>query len=192
MDTKISKNRPTNTKVTTGRQKKIDIVASLNEKLAKSKAIVFTNYQGLTHKQLEKLKKAIKPLKAEFVVAKNSLVLRALDQNKIKLAGENDLQGQTGTLFIYEDIMSPLRELAKLIKELGIPSIKFAIMYGDRISGEQVLKLSTLSSREALLAQLVGSLKSPIWGLHRALSWNLNKLMLTLKYIEQDKRTGVN
>ena len=192
MDTKISKNRPTNTKVTTGRQKKIDIVASLNEKLAKSKAIVFTNYQGLTHKQLEKLKKAIKPLKAEFVVAKNSLVLRALDQNKIKLAGENDLQGQTGTLFIYEDIMSPLRELAKLIKELGIPSIKFAIMYGDRISGEQVLKLSTLSSREALLAQLVGSLKSPILGLHRALSWNLNKLMLTLKYIEQDKRTGVN
>src|SRR3972149_7158468 len=150
MDTKISKNRPTNTKVTTGRQKKIDIVASLNEKLAKSKAIVFTNYQGLTHKQLEKLKKAIKPLKAEFVVAKNSLVLRALDQNKIKLAGENDLQVQTGTLFIYEDIMSPLRELAKLIKELGIPSIKFAIMDGDRISAEQVLTLSTLSSREAL------------------------------------------
>ncbi len=175
------------TKITANRQKKMDIVTKLNEKIASAKAIVFTNYQGLTHKQIERLKKAIKPLKAEFVVAKNSLVLRALNTNKIKLDSEKDLQGQTGTLFIYEDIMSPLKELAKIIKELGIPSVKFGIMDGDRISGEQILRLSTLPSREVLLAQLVGGLKSPIFGLHRALSWNINKLVLTLKAVETKK-----
>lgn len=177
MDTKISANRA----------KKIEIVANLNEKLAKSKALVFTNYQGLTHKQLERFKKAIKPLQAEYVVAKNSLLQRALNENKIKLSKDQALEGQTGTLLIYEDAAGPLKQLAKLIKELGIPSVKFAIMDGNRLTGEQILRLSALPSREVLLAQLVGGLKSPIFGLHRALSWNLQKLVMTLDQIKNQK-----
>lgn len=176
-----------NTKISANRQKKIEIVAGLSEKFGKAKAIVFTNYQGLTHKQIEGFKKAIKPLSAEYVVAKNSLLKRALDENKIKLSDERSLDGQTGTLFLYDDVNSPLKALAKVIKELGIPSVKFGIMDGGRISGEQVLKLSTLPSREVLLVQLVGSLKSPVFRLHKALSWNLQKLVLTLKAIEKSK-----
>lgn len=174
-------------KISKNRQKKIDIVANLDEKLSKSVAIVFTNYTGLTHKQLEGLKKAIKPLKAEFIVAKNSLILRALDARKIKLENDKDLEGQTGTLFIYEDIVSPLKELAKLIKNYQIPSVKFGIMEGNRITGEEVLRLSTLPTREVLLAQLVGGLKTPIYGLHRALNWNLQKLVMTLGAVVKSK-----
>lgn len=71
------------TKVTANRQKKIDIVAGLNEKIGRSKAIIFTNFEKVTHKQLESLKKAIKPMEAEYIVAKNSLVLRALEETKL-------------------------------------------------------------------------------------------------------------
>ncbi|HSX40884.1 MAG TPA: hypothetical protein VLF68_04725, partial [Candidatus Saccharimonadales bacterium] len=60
-------------------------------------------------------------------------------------------------------------------------------MDGQLISGEQVLKLATLPSREVLLAQFVGGLKSPIYGLHRALNWNLQKFVMTLKAIESKK-----
>ena len=183
MDTKISANR----------QKKMDIVTKLNEKLANVKAIVFTNYQGLTHKQIEGLKKTIKPLKADFIVAKNSLLKRALDENKIKIdpavGGEKQLDGPTGTLLIYDDISGPLKALAKLIKELGIPSVKFGIMDSQNLTGEQILKISTLPSREILLAQIARGLKSPIFGLHRALSWNLQKLVMTLKAVETKKNS---
>jgi large subunit ribosomal protein L10 len=174
-------------KISKNRQKKISIVADLEQKLEKSAAIVFTNYQGLTHKQLEGLRKAIKPLEAEFVVAKNSLILRALNSRKMKLDSEKDLEGPTGTLFIYGDIVSPLKELAKLIKELGIPSVKFGIMEGNRISKEDVLKLSVIPSREVLLAQLAVFLKAPIYGLHRALNWNLQKLVMTLGAVAKAK-----
>ncbi len=173
MDTKISANRT----------KKIEIVAKLNEKIASAKAIVFTNYQCLTHKQLEGLKKNIKPLKAEFVVAKNSLVLRALEENKIKIEDESKFEGPTGTLLIYEDFIQPLKELAKLVKELGIPNVKFGIMEDKTLTSEQIMKLSTLPGRETLLTQIAVSLKSPISGLHRALSWNLQKLFLTLNAV---------
>ena len=168
------------TKVTANRQKKIEIVAGLNEKIARSKAIIFTNFEKMTHKQLETLKRAIKPIDAEYVVAKNSLILRALEENKIKLEGENPLQGPTGTLLIYGDIASPLKQLAKTIKELGLLNVKLGIMENKFLTGEQILKISTLPSREVLLAQIAAGLKSPISGLHRALNWNLQKLVLTL------------
>jgi large subunit ribosomal protein L10 len=178
-----------NTKISANRAKKIEIVAALNEKLVKAKAVIFTNYQGITHKQLEALKKAIKSMDAEFVVAKNSLVLRALDGAKIKLEGENPLQGPTGTLLIYADFVAPLKQLAKTIKELGVPNVKFGIMENKFVTGEQILKISALPMREILLTQLVVGLKSPIFGLHRALNWNLQKLVMTLKSIETKKNS---
>lgn len=176
-----------NTKISTNRQKKIEIVSGLNEKLASAKAIVFTNYTGLTHKQLEELKRAIKPMKAEFVVAKNTLVQRAMEENKIKIADEKGFEGPTGTLLMQEDIVGPLKSLAKLIKELGTPTVKFGVMDGDLLTGEQVLKISTLPTREVLLAQVVITLKSPISGLHRALNWNLQKIVLTLGAVVKSK-----
>ncbi|MBI3985027.1 MAG: 50S ribosomal protein L10 [Candidatus Levybacteria bacterium] len=180
MDTK-------DTKVSANRQKKVEIVASLSDKFNKAKAVVFTNYEGLTHKQIEALKKAIKPLEGEFVVAKNSLVTRSLDEKKLKLEDDHALEGPTGTLFIYNDIVAPLKALAKTIKELNLPSVKFGIMDKAFIGSEQVLKLSTLPTREVLLAQLVGGLKSPIVNLHRALNWNLQKLVLTLNAVASAK-----
>jgi large subunit ribosomal protein L10 len=177
----------TNTKISANRQKKIGIVADLNAKFAKSKAIIFTNYTGVTHKQLEALKRAIKPMDAEYVVAKNSLVLRALDENKIKLEGDNPLEGPTGTLLIYADVVAPLKQLAKTMKELGLLSVKLGIMENKLVTGEQVLKISTLPSRETLLAQIAAGLKSPISGLHRALHWNLQKFVMTLAAIAKSK-----
>lgn len=174
-------------KVSANRQKKVNIVASFSDKFTKAKAVVFTNYEGLTHKQIEGLKKTIKPLEGEYVVAKNSLVTRSLDDNKIKLGEDHVLEGPTGTLFIYNDIVSPLKALAKLIKELNLPKVKFGIMDGDFITNDQVMKLSSLPTREVLLAQLVGGLKSPIFGLHRALNWNLQKLVLTLNAVAATK-----
>lgn len=174
-------------KISANRQKKIEIVSGLSEKFGKAKAVVFTNYQGLTHKQIEEFKKAIKPLQAEYVVAKNSLLTLALNENKIKLSEEQSLTGQTGTLFLYDDIISPLKALSKVIKELNLPNVKFGIMEEGFITDEQVLKLSTLPGKEVLLSQLVGGLKSPIFGLHRALYWNLQKFVMTLKAVADKK-----
>jgi large subunit ribosomal protein L10 len=179
------------TKVTANRQKKIEIVADLNEKIGRSTAIIFTNFEKVTHKQLETLKKAIKPMEAEYIVAKNSLILRALEENKIKLEGENLLEGPTGTLLLYGDVVSPLKQLAKTIKELGLLNVKLGIMENKFLTGEQVLKISTLPAREVLLAQVAAGLKSPISGLHRALNWNLQKLVMTLAAVAKNKPAAV-
>ncbi len=176
-----------NKKISKNREKKEKIVAELSEKVTRAKALVFANYQGMTHKQIEELKKALSKTDAELAVTKNTLLKLALAQTQNSKLESQNFEGATATLFAYSDAILPLKELAKTIKSLKLPVIKFGIFEGKILNAAEVLKLSTLPSREVLIAQFVGGLKSPIFGLHRALSWNIQKLVMTFKAIENSK-----
>lgn len=179
------------TKISKNRSKKSLIVAEIAEKTSKAKAMIFTNYQGLTHLQLEKFKREIKKADAHFAITKNTLLKLALkDKNNESLISNQQLDGQTGTIFLNGDIVAPLKALAKMIKELQKPEIKFGIMDGNILSSKDVKKLATLPSREQLIAQVVGLMKSPLFGLHRALNWNIQKFVLTLNAVAKSKPQG--
>ena len=169
------------------RQKKEKLVAELVEKVEKSKAMVFTNYQGLTHLQLESLKKDLKKAEAEFVATKNTLILRALGGKITTDEDKAHFNKPTGALFIYNDIVEPLKHLTKVIKELKLPEIKFGIFEGKTVSEKDVVKIASLPPMPVLRAQLLGQMNSPIQGLHRALNWNLLQLVLTLNAIKEKK-----
>lgn len=182
-----------------GRKRKEEIVAMLSEKAAKAKGLVFTNYQGLTHQQMESLKKAVSKAKAEYVVTKNRLLLRALSSLQLTDEEKNKFQQPTATLFLYDDIIEPLKHVAKTIKELTLPHIKFGFLSREAGSGSaregwqilsevDILKLSSLPPLPVLRAQLLGQLQSPIAGLHRALNWNMQKFVMTLQAISDKKK----
>lgn len=173
-------------KISKNREKKQAIVAEVSEKVGKAKAMVFTNFQGLTHKQLEDFKKEIKKADAEFAATKNTLLKRALGDEAIA-GNEDKFQQPTGTLFMYGDVVTPLKVLTKMMKDLEKPSIKFGLLEGKAMTEAEVKKLATLPSRETLIAQMLGMMNAPITGLHRALSWNLQKFVMTLAAIEKKK-----
>ena len=180
-------------KVSPNRAKKEQIVAELSEKVNRAKGLVFANYQGLSHKQIEALKKALKKADAEFAVTKNTLLKLALKVHSSKFIVQSSIEGPTATLFLYGDPIEPLKALAKTIKELNLVSptlghsIKFGIIDGENLNSEQVTRLASLPSRDILIAQLLFQMKAPIYGLHRALSWNVQKLVLTLSVIQETK-----
>lgn len=170
------------------RQKKAGVIAEINEKVGRSKAMVFANYQGLTHKQLEEFKKEIKKSEAEFAVTKNTLLRKTLTEANLETGEDKNFDQPTGAMFLYGDIVAPLKALAKMIKDFEKPVVKFGILDGKLMTAADVMKLSTLPSREVLLTQLVTTMKSPIQGLHRSLSWNLQKFVMTLKAVEAKKQ----
>lgn len=167
--------------------KKIETVKVISDKLSKANSVVLTNYQGLTHKQLEELRKLLKPKNAEFIITKNTLLLRALgeflQQDKLDL----DLSGQTATLFSYEDEVEPLKLLIKFAKTNAMPALKVGFMKSTKISLDDLNRLVKLPNRTILLSQLVGQMKAPISGLHRALNWNLQQLVFALSAIKEKK-----
>ena len=170
-----------------GRGRKEELVKELSEKVSKATAFVFVKYQGLTHLQLEGLKKASRKLDAEFVAVKNTLMLRALSDYNLSDEDKKNFEQPTATLFIYGEIVAPLKELAKTSKDLGLPTVKFGLLDKKAISSDQVLKLATLPPLPQMRAQLLGMMMSPVQGLHRALSWNMQTLVMTLNAIAKQK-----
>lgn len=178
-------------------QKKIDTVKALSDKVSRAKALFLADYRGLKHKQLEQLRKLLKKLEAEFVVAKNRLVLRALNAafstpgvKEISPTGgvlTDSLRGTTAALFAYTDEVAPLKELVKFFKIAGAGKAKVGLLGVQVLSDAEVARLASLPSREVLLGQLVRQLKTPISGLHYALSWNINKLVWALNAVRGKK-----
>ncbi len=173
----------------TGRARKEEIVAELVEKIDKSNGLVFTDYKGLTHIQLENLKKDLKTMDSTIVIAKNSLLRISLGKSK-KYADFKDNEGlelPTATLFIQGDMVEPLKRFQKVVKELGLPKIKFGILEGNLTDEAGVLKIAALPTRMTLIAQFVGTLNSPIQGLVVTLNGTIQKFVLTLDAIAQNK-----
>ena len=169
----------------TGKARKEQIVAELVEKLDNSNGLVFVDYQGLTHIQLEGLKNEVKKLDSTIIVTKNSLIRISLgkSQKYAEFKDDKNLDRPTAALFIQADYAEPLKKLAKAIKAFGLPKIKLGILEGQVLDEAGVLKIALLPNRETLLTQLVGTLNSPIQGLVIALNANLQKFVMTLNAI---------
>ena len=174
------------TKLSPAITRKAQLVGALTDKISKSRSIVITDHSGITHKQLETLRKAFKNLGAELAVVKNTLFTRAFGEvYKDSLLPE--LKNASAALFAYEDEIAPLRELAKFIKAASVGIIKFGLLGTTPLTDVQVTRMATLPTKQILQAQLVGQLKSPLYGLHNALSWNIRKLVWTLDAIKAKK-----
>jgi large subunit ribosomal protein L10 len=163
-------------------QKKIDTVNNLTDKIARAKSMVFADYTGIKHKQLEELRKTLKPLDAEFVIIKNKLMERALKDTAKDV--KEELKASTATLFAYADEVTPLKALLKYFKNVQLGRTKGGLLGISHISQTDVSRLAQLPSREVLLAKLVGQLNAPIQGLHYALSWNINRLVWVLNGVK--------
>src|SRR5437879_3963583 len=98
-----------NTASSQNRQKKEVIVAQIAEKVGKATGLVFTNYQGLTHQQLEGFKKELRKADAEFAIVKNTLMKRTLADKELSDEDKEQFQNPTATLFIYGDVVQPLK-----------------------------------------------------------------------------------
>ncbi len=161
------------------RDTKEDKVAALVKKIADAKSLTFANYHGLTANQIAALRAKIKAAGGELLVEKNTLVKLALGKNKINV--ENDqLVGPTAAIFAYEDEISPIKEIATLNKETGFPTFKFGLFYKNILDAQELESLAKLPSKDQLRAKVVGTLRSPIYGIVNVLGANLRNLVSVL------------
>ena len=174
----------------TGRARKEVQVSKLIQMLSETKSLVLTNYMGLTHKQMETLKKELRAVNSSFNVTKNSLFKIALEKSefKNKISNIDDiLQNPTAILFIKGDAMDSLKKLAKAMKDFGLPKVKVGVIDGNFLDEESIIKLSTLPSKEILIIQLAGMLNSPIARFTFVLNANLQKLVVVLNEVSKKK-----
>jgi large subunit ribosomal protein L10 len=148
------------------RTEKEALVSELKTKMSGAKALYYTDFTGLNVKQMTDLRRRFRKGGIEYVVIKNSLALRAVNQSG--LTGTK-LKGPTG-IVIGKDPVTAAKVLTDFAKEFEKPQVKGGLLDGMVIDKAQIAKLATMPSREQLMANLGAALQSPLAGFAGALN----------------------
>ncbi|MFL5562960.1 MAG: 50S ribosomal protein L10 [Gemmatimonadaceae bacterium] len=141
------------------RNDKEQLVTELTTKIKSAKALYYTDFTGLNVKRMTDLRRRLKKAGIEYVVIKNTLALRAV--NDSGLVGTR-LKGPTG-LIISKDPVSAAKLLTDFAKENEQkPTVKSGMLEGVAIDEAQVKKLASMPSREQMLAELGASMQAPM------------------------------
>lgn len=141
------------------REEKSQVIDYLTAEFKNSLAVVVCDYKGLTHKELESLRKAAKANNTKVQVAKNTLVTVAVKNAQL---GDIELSG-TNIFLWSEDQISACKVADKFATESKDKfSIKSGIIEGQIADFNRVNAFAKLPSREELLGMLASVWMGPV------------------------------
>jgi large subunit ribosomal protein L10 len=164
------------------RTQKNEIVKDLTEKIKGSKAVVFSDFKGLSVKDMTTLRKELKAEGISLKVLKKTLINIALKDAGVEL-NAREMEGQVALAISEKDEVAAAKIIAKAAKANENLKILAGILGDKALSKEEVIALSKLPSKEELLAKLVGTLNAPVSGFVNVLAGNLRGLVNVLKAI---------
>lgn len=149
------------------RTEKQGLVDELSTKIKGAKVLYYTDFTGLNVKGMTELRRRLRKAGVEYVVIKNTLAARAVNDSGLV---STRLRGPTG-MVIAKDPVAAAKVLADFAKEFEQkPEVKGGLLEGKAIDTAQVKRLASMPSREQMLSQLAGGLQSPLAGFLGALS----------------------
>jgi large subunit ribosomal protein L10 len=141
------------------RTEKEALVAELRDKIKSATALYYTDFTGLNVKRMTELRRTLRKANVEYVVIKNTLALRAV--NDSGLVGER-LRGPTG-LVVTKDAVGAAKIITDFAKANDQkPAVKGGMFEGKAIDKAQVTKLASMPSREQMLSELGASMQAPM------------------------------
>lgn len=171
------------------RMPRADKVAKVNwirEKFAAHPVVFLTDFKGLTVDEINGLRFSLRDKGADYRVLKNTLALLAIKDTDYQSL-ERFFEGPVAAAFTSGDPIQVARGLVNYSRKNPNLKIKGGYMEGRVLEPQQIKDIAVLASREALIAKLVGTLGSPISGLHGALSGITRKLVYTLSAVAGSK-----
>ncbi len=146
---------------------KEESIRALEQTLPSASITIFTTFAragepGLSVKQLQDLKRALRKTDSTYTVAKKTLVDKALHDLKYEGVDVFGMDGSIGLVLGHGDINTVTKALYQFAK--ANPALKLFVAWSDGhiVAHDQLIEIATLPSREELLARLAGMLKYPL------------------------------
>ena len=137
------------------KSEKEQLVSELKGKMNGATALYFTDFTGLNVKRMTELRRRLRRADVQYVVIKNTLALRAV--NESGLAG-GTLKGPTGVV-VSKDPAAAAKVLIDFARENDQrPKVKGGLVDGETVNEADVKKLATLPTRDVALGMLAGAM----------------------------------
>lgn len=138
------------------------VVEALTAKMQGATAAVFVDYKGITVAQDTALRNQFREASVDYAVVKNTLARFAA--NKAGYSQFDDiLNGTTSMACTTGDPIAPARIVCEFAKKnKNVLTIKGGFVEGSVLSAEQLAAFGELPSKDALIAQVLGTFLAPI------------------------------
>ena len=158
-------------------KQKEEEVKKLAEKMKDASLVLLTDYRGINVADVTTLRKNLRNVNAEYVVIKNNITRRALNQNGISELDEI-LNGPTAVIIAQDEYLPALKVIHSYAKENDFYKIKAGVLEGKVTEVSELNTLAMLPSKEELIAKLAGCLLA-----------NVSKLAATLDAVRVKKES---
>jgi len=149
------------------RSEKVAVVEEVREKFESSDAALFTEYRGLTVRDLAELRTSMRDAGGEYRIYKNTLVRRATKELDLEL--DDDLVGPTAIAFVGQrpdgspgDAVMVAKALQSFAKTNPLLVVKGGLLGDHVLDAAGAKELANVAPREELLARLAGGMAAPM------------------------------
>lgn len=171
------------------KEEKIKIVGSLTHSLTENKNIYLADISGLDAAQTSQLRRMCFDQGVVLSVVKNTLLKKAMDACEKDFSSlESTLKGNTA-LMIAEASSAPAKVLKAFLAKTKLEKPNFKGGYVEEsiyLGHDQLDILASLKSKEELISELMGLLKSPIVNLISSLNSSSQNISGILKSLENN------
>ena len=155
-------------------EQKKALVAELADKIRAAQSGVLVKYEGITVEDDTKLRAALRAAGVEYTVTKNTMTGRACEEVGY---GEMKqyLSGMTALALGMTDPIAPAKIMKEYADKISTFEIKAGFVEGGILDAAGVEQLAAIPGREQLIAKMLGSLMSPLYGLAYVLQAKIDK-----------------
>ncbi len=168
------------------KEEKERIVSNLKEKFSEAKAIVFTNFKGLTVAEVSDLRRSLKESDVEYKVVKNTLARLALVGTVVETA-KDVFSGPIGLAIGYDDPLIAPKKVLEFSSDIDKLQVLSGFIDGQVLPLDNLKKISKLPPRNVLLSMFAGAMVSPLNRMAVALNATLNRFIYALNALKEKK-----
>lgn len=176
------------------KKQKAEIIDELRGKIDNSRAMVFINFSGINVSDIQAFRQKCKDANAEYLVAKKTLIKKALEAKGLNGIDPTKLASEIGVIFGYGDEVGAAKIVDEFRKNLKTMQFVSGILpHGtgaEYLDAMQVENLAKIPCRNELLAQVVGSIHAPLLGFVNVLMGNIRGLVTVLHAIQEKKHAN--
>jgi large subunit ribosomal protein L10 len=151
------------------KERKNELIAQYVEWVKNSRALVLTQYVGLTMKDIDALRAKVRENGGEFHIIKNTLAKLAFEQAGYSIPADQ-LEGSTAVVFAFTDAPATVKTVTEFTKNSDFLKIKGGFLDKQALSAEGIRALAELPPLPIVRAQLLGTLLAPASKLVRTLA----------------------
>ncbi|MBF0566393.1 MAG: 50S ribosomal protein L10 [Nitrospirae bacterium] len=165
-------------------------VAELREKFSRARAVVFTEYKGMTVADISKLRVSLRQSNLEYRVVKNTLAKIAMEGTPIE-AAKGVMTGPIAVAIGYDDASLTAKKMFEFSKGKEKIKILSGCVEGRLFDPKELKAIGDLPPREVLLSQVAGCLAAPMSKMASLLSATIGGFVNAMNALKEKRSDTV-